>query len=70
MNCEKCRNSDYVQAPATNSWCVYFEKTGRSHYNVLVPCPACGGVSGRANRERMLKRLAERKAAGDIPLAR
>lgn len=68
MHCTTCNDSDYITAPATNSWRIYFNKTGCSHYHVKVPCPACGGVTGRMNREAMKKRLAERKAAGDIPL--
>lgn len=62
--CSTCNGTDYIPAPPENSWRVFFEKTGQRHYNVLVPCPACGGIFGRANRERMYERLAARKAAG------
>jgi hypothetical protein len=67
MRCTTCRDSDYIQAPANNSWRVYFSKIGCSHYNVLVPCPACGGIDGKLNRRDLAARLEERKRAGTFP---
>lgn len=65
--CAKCGDAGNIQAPATNAWRLYFERMGHSHYNVLVPCPACGGIMGEANRRELRERLAARKLAGTFP---
>lgn len=65
MRCHTCRDTDYITAPPTNAWTVYFKKRGLA-YHVKVPCPACGGVSGKANRKRMRERLEARKKSQQV----
>lgn len=66
--CKICKGQDYVPAPPENAWQVYFKRIGRP-YHVLVPCRACGGVSGAANRRALRERLEQRKRAGTFPAA-
>ena len=70
MRCKTCNGRDYIPAPPTNSWRLYFQRCGGHYaaYNVLVPCPACGGLEGRENREALRNRLEARKRAGTFPL--
>jgi hypothetical protein len=67
MKCTTCRDTDYIPAPPTNAWRLYFARIGRPHQHVLVPCPACGGVDGKANRRALQKRLKARKTYGYNP---
>lgn len=61
--CMTCNGTDYIPAPKKNAWRLYLERThGVGFYSVSVPCPACGGTSGKARRREMLERLAARKA--------
>jgi len=69
MRCERCHGADYVPAPPTNAWRLYFARHGNHHANVLVPCPACGGIFGKINRRKLAERLAERKRNGTFPAA-
>jgi hypothetical protein len=70
MRCTQCKGKGTVPAPPTNSWVLFFKAVGES-YHVSVPCRACGGIDGDANRQRLRERLAARKAAGafscDVP---
>lgn len=67
MRCTTCMDTDYVPAPPDNAWRQYFAKIGRPWQHVSVPCPACGGILGKANRRRMRERLESRKASGTFP---
>lgn len=51
VRCRTCHGSRYVPAPKDNAWRKYFERIGRPHENVLVPCQKCD-ANGEAARDR------------------
>jgi hypothetical protein len=55
-----CGGTKYIQAPADNAWRLYFQRVGLSHYNVLVPCPACNELAAIGKRHHPEQKAVEK----------